>query len=70
MPHIRTAAALLGDFDPAFPDERGLGPDDDRVPGRDLAELVAAGHRRAQDFTAAASGRALAAVYARALGLP
>ena len=45
MPHIRTAAALLGDFDPAFPDERGLGPEDDRVPGRDLAELVAAGLR-------------------------
>ena len=37
---------------------------------RRRAELVAAGHRRAQDFTAAASGRALAAVYARALGLP
>ncbi len=31
------------------------------------AELVAAGHRRALDFTAKASGSALAAVYARAL---
>jgi alpha-1,3-rhamnosyl/mannosyltransferase len=32
-------------------------------------ELVAAGHRRAEDFTSAASGAALAAVYARALQL-
>ena len=31
-------------------------------------ELIAAGHRRAQDFTSAASGAALAAAYARALG--
>ena len=31
-------------------------------------ELVAAGHRRAADFTSAASGKALADVYARALG--
>ncbi len=31
------------------------------------AELVAAGHLRAQDFTSAASGAALAAVYAKAL---
>ena len=33
-------------------------------------ELIAAGHRRAQDFTSKASGAALAAVYARALTLP
>jgi len=32
-------------------------------------ELVTAGHRRAADFTSRASGAALAAVYARALGL-
>jgi len=32
-------------------------------------ELVAAGHRRALDFTSKASGAALAAVYRRALGL-
>lgn len=32
-------------------------------------ELVAAGHRRAQDFTSKASGAALAEVYARALSL-
>lgn len=32
--------------------------------------LVAAGHRRAASFTAVASGRALAAVYARALSTP
>ena len=38
----------------------------DEVRGR-RAELVAAGHRRAQDFTSAASGAALAAVYAKAL---
>jgi glycosyltransferase involved in cell wall biosynthesis len=35
---------------------------------RRRAELVAAGHRRAQFFTSAASGAALDAVYARALG--
>jgi len=33
-------------------------------------ELVAAGHRRAADFTTRASGAALAAAYARALQLP
>ena len=38
----------------------------EEVRGR-RAELVAAGHRRAQDFTSAASGAALAAVYAKAL---
>lgn len=37
--------------------------------GRRRDELVAAGHRRALDFTSAASGAALAAVYARALAL-
>ena len=37
--------------------------------GRRRAELVAAGHRRAQDFTTQASGAALATVYARALQL-
>ncbi len=37
--------------------------------GRRRVELVAAGHRRAQDFTSLASGAALAAVYARALEL-
>jgi alpha-1,3-rhamnosyl/mannosyltransferase len=36
---------------------------------RHRAELVAAGHRRAQDFTSRASGAALAEVYARALAL-
>ncbi len=36
---------------------------------RRRTELVAAGHRRALDFTSAKSGAALDAVYARALGL-
>jgi alpha-1,3-rhamnosyl/mannosyltransferase len=36
---------------------------------RRRGELVAAGHARARDFTARASGSALAAVYARALQL-
>jgi glycosyltransferase involved in cell wall biosynthesis len=34
---------------------------------RRRVELVAAGHRRAQDFTSAASGRALSHAYERAL---
>ena len=38
-----TAAAVAGDFDPVFPDLRGLPKNADRVPGRDLANLVATG---------------------------
>ncbi len=39
-----TSAALKGEFDPSFP--RGsLKSDEDRIPGRDLASLVASGLR-------------------------
>jgi len=38
---MNTVVAILGDFDATFPDLKGLPHDADRVPGRDLANVVA-----------------------------
>jgi hypothetical protein len=43
--NVRNIVALRGDFDSTFPDLREALPDQDRVPGRDLAECVLAGLR-------------------------
>jgi hypothetical protein len=40
---LNNVVALRGDFDARFPDMCQLGSDQDRVPGRDLAECVLAG---------------------------
>ncbi len=64
MPQIVGDAGLVRPLEP----DAWKGVLDEVAVRRD--ELVAAGHRRAQDFTAAASGAALAQVYARALSLP
>jgi len=63
MPQIVGDAGLVR---PLQPDAWGGVLDEVRTR---RSELVAAGHRRAQDFTSRASGAALAAVYARALQL-
>jgi hypothetical protein len=41
-----TVVALKAAFDPTFPDLRDVGKDEDRIPGRDLGELVAEGLKR------------------------
>ena len=61
MPQVVGNAGLVR---PLTPD--AWAPALDEVRAR-RSELVAAGHRRAQDFTSAASGAALALVYAKAL---
>ena len=38
---MNTVVAIRGDFDATFPDLKGLPDDADRVPGRDLADVVA-----------------------------
>jgi hypothetical protein len=38
---MNTVVAIRGDFDATFPDLKGLPHDADRVPGRDLANVVA-----------------------------
>ena len=35
-----TTVALRGDFNPNFPDLKRVKKDDDRMPGRDLADLI------------------------------
>jgi len=50
--NVKNIVALRADFDPTFPDLREALPDQDRVPGRDLAECVLAGLRRRQIETA------------------
>jgi hypothetical protein len=49
---VKCVVALRGDFDARFPDLRGASPNEDRVPGRDLAECVLDGLRRRQIETA------------------
>jgi len=49
---VKSVVAIRGDFDARFPDSRGASPNEDRVPGRDLAECVLAGLRRRQIETA------------------
>jgi hypothetical protein len=49
---VKRVVALRGDFDATFPDLREVLPDQDRVPGRDLAECVVAGLRRRRIETA------------------
>jgi alpha-1,3-rhamnosyl/mannosyltransferase len=61
MPQVVGDAGLVLPLQP----EAWAGALDEAARRRD--ELVAAGHRRALDFTSARSGAALAAVYARAL---
>jgi glycosyltransferase involved in cell wall biosynthesis len=63
MPQIVGAAGLVRPLQP----DAWAGALDEVAARRD--ELVAAGRRRAKDFTARASGAALALAYARALGL-
>lgn len=60
---------IVGDAGLVRPLRAGAWKDvlDEAVTRRD--ELIAAGHRRAQDFTSRASGAALAEVYARAVSL-
>ncbi len=41
--NTRTTAAILADFEPNFPSLSGLGNDADRIPGRDLAQMIASG---------------------------
>jgi len=45
---VKTIVALRGDFDATFQDLRHLPPEQDRVPGRELAECVLGGLRRRQ----------------------
>jgi hypothetical protein len=49
---VKSVVALRGDFNAAFPDLRHVLPDQDRIPGRDLAECVLAGLRSRQIETA------------------
>jgi hypothetical protein len=43
---MNTVVAIRGDFDATFPDLKGLPDEADRVPGRDLADVVASCLRR------------------------
>ncbi len=44
---MNSCVALRGEFDARFPDLKGLARDADRIPGRELAEIVSRGLRQA-----------------------